>query len=64
MGESQARQRELECPLCDCTDFEIEEGGLDSKWGMTQFTMEIAICQRCSYVMLFSKGRSFWMNFD
>ena len=23
----------LECPLCGGTDFKVEEGKLDSKWG-------------------------------
>jgi predicted nucleic-acid-binding Zn-ribbon protein len=63
MADAETRQS-LRCPLCHGTDFQQEEGGLDSKWGFSQHRMWIMICEKCRFVMLFSKGRSFWMNFD
>ena len=50
----------LACPLCQGKAFREGEGGLDSKWGTSQHRVRIAICEQCSFVMQFSKGRSLW----
>ncbi len=52
------------CPMCDCEDFQRESGSLDSDFGLTAHRVDILICQTCSYVLLFGKGRSFWWNTD
>jgi hypothetical protein len=57
-------QHRLACPLCGCAEFRQESGSLDSDFGMTAHRVDIMICQSCSYVMLFGKGRSFWWNVD
>ena len=57
-------QHKLTCPLCGCAEFQQESGSLDSDYGMTAHRMDIMICVSCAYVMLFSKGRSFWWNSD
>ncbi|NJE84837.1 hypothetical protein E3E23_03170 [Thermococcus sp. CX2] len=55
--------RQLKCPLCGGTDFRVEEGKLDSKWGLTAHKVKIVICRNCGYVMMFYKGRTIW-DFD
>lgn len=55
---------QLTCPLCGCREFTEESGSIDSDLGLTAHRVDIRICAVCSYVMLFSKGRSFWWNTD
>jgi predicted nucleic-acid-binding Zn-ribbon protein len=44
---------QLACPLCRCTQFQREEGRLESRWGMTRHRMVLLICQQCRYVLHF-----------
>lgn len=55
--------RKLTCPLCGGSKFTREEGKMDSKWGFTAHKVIIMICDKCQFVMNFSKGRSIW-DFD
>jgi hypothetical protein len=55
--------RQLTCPLCGGTDFEKQEGKMDSKWGLTAHKVTLMICTGCRFVMTFSKGRTVW-DFD
>ncbi|WP_168194734.1 hypothetical protein [Thermococcus aciditolerans] len=48
-------RRHLVCPLCGGTDFKVEEGKIDSKWGFTAHKVKIVICRNCGYVMMFHK---------
>jgi hypothetical protein len=52
------------CPMCGCEEFTHESGSIDSDYGMTAHRVDIRICVSCAYVLLFSKGRSFWWNAD
>lgn len=53
----------LACPLCQCTQFEEQEGRLDSKWGITSHKMTLLICNQCSYILHFYNKHSFF-DFD
>jgi predicted nucleic-acid-binding Zn-ribbon protein len=57
------QQRKLTCPLCGGTDFDKEEGKMDSKWGVTAHKITVMICRNCRFIMSFSKGRTIW-DFD
>ncbi|PVX26085.1 MAG: hypothetical protein CW716_06755 [Candidatus Bathyarchaeum sp.] len=55
--------KQLVCPLCQNTDFEKQEGKIDSKWGFTAHKITLMICSRCRFIMSFSKGRTIF-DFD
>ncbi len=59
----QMSERQLTCPLCGNTNFQKEEGKIDSKWGVTAHKVTLMICTNCQFIMSFSKGRSIW-DFD
>jgi uncharacterized protein len=39
----------LVCPLCHGTEFDQEEGRMDSRWGLTSHKLVLKICQRCGW---------------
>jgi hypothetical protein len=51
------------CPMCAGEDFDKQAGKIDSKWGVTAHKVQMLICRRCGYVLLFSEGRTIW-DFD
>jgi C4-type Zn-finger protein len=53
----------LTCPLCGNNQFKKEQGRMDSKWGFTSHKITLMICERCNFIMQFSKGRSIF-DFD
>jgi hypothetical protein len=53
----------LTCPLCGSNQFKKEEGRMDSKWGFTSHKITLMVCERCKFIMQFSKGRSIF-DFD
>jgi len=53
----------LTCLLCGNDRFDIHEGKIDSKWGVTALKQDLLICSRCNFVHLFFKGRTLW-DFD
>jgi uncharacterized protein len=61
-AEEGARQR-LRCPLCEGTEFDQEQGRVDSRWGFTSHKLVLMICQRCGLVLQFSAGRGVF-DFD
>ncbi|MBI4321390.1 MAG: hypothetical protein HY675_23095 [Chloroflexi bacterium] len=56
-------KRDLRCLLCQGTDFQREEGKIDSKWGATAHKVKMYICKNCGYVTLIGLGRTIW-DFD
>lgn len=56
----QKEKQQLKCPLCSGTTFKTQKGKVEGEWGMTAHMVNIKICETCSYVMLFSRGRSIW----
>jgi RNA polymerase subunit RPABC4/transcription elongation factor Spt4 len=54
---------QLACPLCQSTDFQQEEGRLDSKWGLTSHKMTLLICTNCRYILHFYDRNSIF-DFD
>jgi transcription elongation factor Elf1 len=61
-AEADAKQR-LTCPLCQHTEFDREQGRMDSRWGITSHKLVLMICQRCGLVLQFSAGRGIF-DFD
>ena len=59
----EARGVRVRCPICGGTEFDVEEGRIDSKWGFTSHVVRLLVCRRCGYVLLFYKGRSIF-DFD
>jgi hypothetical protein len=53
----------LACPLCGGTEFEREQGRLDSKWGWTSHKMTLLICTQCRYILHFYDKHSIF-DFD
>jgi uncharacterized protein len=53
----------LKCPLCDSTEFDRQQGRMDSRWGITSHKLVLQICRRCGLVLQFSAGRGIW-DFD
>ena len=53
----------LKCPLCGSTQFDQEQGRMDSRWGMTSHKLVLKICQKCGLVLQFSAGRGLF-DFD
>ncbi|MGD9130210.1 MAG: hypothetical protein PVH73_01385 [Candidatus Bathyarchaeota archaeon] len=58
-----AEKKKLVCPLCKGTDFEKQEGKMDSKWGITAHKITLMICKNCRFILSFSKGRTIF-DFD
>jgi hypothetical protein len=58
-----SENKKLECPLCQNTDFEKQEGKMDSKWGLTAHKVILMICKKCRFILSFSKGRTIF-DFD
>lgn len=58
-----ANEQKLTCPLCKNEEFDKEKGKIDSAWGITAHNVNINICKKCGYVLLFGKGRTFF-DFD
>ncbi len=67
LGEKEAiavsTKKDLVCPLCQGTEFEKQEGKMDSKWGITAHKITMMICKNCRFIMSFSKGRTIF-DFD
>jgi len=53
----------LTCLFCGNDTFDIHEGKLDSKWGMTALKQDLIVCNRCNFVHTFFRGRTIW-DFD
>ncbi|HLD77854.1 MAG TPA: hypothetical protein VJB16_02385 [archaeon] len=51
------------CPLCGSKEFTQHRGRMDSLWGFTSHKMTLLICNKCQFVMQFSRGRTIW-DFD
>ena len=62
-AEQDARNAQLTCPVCGGTQFERQQGRMDSRWGMTSHKLVLMICQRCRLVLQFSAGRGIF-DFD
>ncbi len=58
-----AGRAQLRCPVCGGTEFEREEGRIDSRWGMTSHKLVLMICVQCGLVLQFSAGRGIF-DFD
>ncbi|UCE15253.1 MAG: hypothetical protein JSV12_05025 [Candidatus Bathyarchaeota archaeon] len=58
-----SNKKELVCPLCQNTEFEKQEGKIDSKWGVTAHKIILMICKNCRFILSFSKGRTIF-DFD
>ncbi|MFZ7137598.1 MAG: hypothetical protein ACOWW1_04170 [archaeon] len=58
-----SENKKLVCPLCQCTEFEKQEGKMDSKWGVTAHQITLMICKNCRFILSFSKGRTIF-DFD
>ena len=54
---------QLTCPLCANTEFQREEGRLDSMWGWSNHILILMICTRCRHVLQFYDGNSIF-DFD
>jgi len=61
-AETEAK-RHLECPLCQGTEFDRQQGRMDSRWGITSHKLVLMICRRCGLVLQFSAGRGIF-DFD
>ena len=61
-AEKQAPPR-LICPLCEGTEFDQEQGRMDSRWGLTSHKLVLKICKRCGLVLQFTAGRGIF-DFD
>jgi uncharacterized protein len=53
----------LKCPLCSGTEFDRQQGRMDSRWGITSHKLVLQICRRCGLVLQFSAGRGIF-DFD
>ena len=62
-AEASAESAHLRCPVCGGTEFDREEGRMDSRWGITSHKMVLMICVRCRLVLQFSAGRGIF-DFD
>jgi len=59
----ESAKKKLVCPLCKSQEFTQEQGKIDSKWGLTAHKITLQICNKCGFIMQFSRGRSIW-DFD
>jgi len=55
--------KNLVCPLCQGTEFDKQEGKMDSKWGITTHKITLRICKNRRLILSFSKGRTIF-DFD
>jgi hypothetical protein len=62
-AEQDARKAQLTCPVCSGTDFDRQQGRMDSRWGLTSHKMVLMICKRCRLILQFSAGRGIF-DFD
>ena len=53
----------LKCPLCTGTEFERQQGRMDSRWGITSHKLVLQICRNCGLVLKFAAGRGLF-DFD
>jgi len=53
----------LKCPLCGGTEFDQQQGRMDSRWGLTSHKLVMKICRTCGLVLQFSAGRGIF-DFD
>jgi uncharacterized protein len=60
-AEAKRRLEDLACPICGGRDFEEEISRQDSQWGYTTMRMKLLICKRCTHVLHFALGRSFYV---
>lgn len=60
---NEGKRNGLTCPLCQCTQFSVEHGRVDSYYGITSHKVTLQICDSCGLTLLFSDGRSFF-DFD
>ena len=51
------------CPICGHDQFRQEKGKIDSAWGITAHKVEILVCMRCGYVLMFYEGNTIF-DFD
>jgi hypothetical protein len=51
------------CPICSHDQFRRERGKIDSAWGITAHKVDILVCLRCGYVLLFYEGNTIF-DFD
>jgi len=54
---------QLVCPLCEGTEFDQEQGRMDSRWGLTSHKLVLKICRRRGLVLQFTAGRGIF-DFD
>jgi hypothetical protein len=59
----ETERRKLSCPVCQGTEFDREEGRIDSRWGLTSHKLVLMICLNCRLVLQFSAGRGIF-DFD
>ena len=59
----EADEAKLTCPVCGGTEFDQEQGRMDSRWGLTSHKMVLMICRRCRLILQFSAGRGIF-DFD
>ena len=62
-GEEETPRNLPTCPLCGGGRFSVEEGRLDSKWGITSHRVTLLICVNCKFILHFYEGNSVW-DFD
>ena len=62
-GEEEDSRNLPTCPLCGEGRFNVEEGRLDSKWGLTSHRVTLLICVNCKFILHFYEGNSIW-DFD
>jgi predicted nucleic-acid-binding Zn-ribbon protein len=53
----------LACPLCRGTEFDQQQGRMDSRWGITSHRLTLLICRRCRYILQFYDKHSIF-DFD
>lgn len=58
-GEPETGRR----PLCGWRRFDVQEGRLGSKWGLTSHPVALLICENCKFILHFYEGHSF-RDFD
>ena len=61
--ESDAVPAKPRCPICGHEEFQREKGKLDSAWGITAHKVDMLVCLRCGYVLLFYEGNTIF-DFD
>jgi len=53
----------LRCPLCCGTQFDRQQGRMDSRWGITSHKLVLQIRKKCGLVLQLSAGRGIF-DFD